>query len=121
MGYGWTGAWGGLHLAHRVSWHIFNGPIPDGMKVCHKCDNPPCVNPAHLFLGTHIENMEDMSRKGRRARMPGEKNPRAKLTEADVRHIRGSTLSTEELTARFGVSKSTIHAARSGTTWRHLT
>jgi HNH endonuclease len=74
-------------FAHRVSWEMHRGPIPDGMDVLHKCDTPPCVNPDHLFVGTHASNMADASKKGRMH--PGEKNGRARLTSpeqaADIR------------------------------------
>ena len=101
---------GGLS-AHRVSWVIANGPIPAGMCVCHRCDNPPCCNPAHLFLAPQNENLKDMTRKGRRRgpALSGEKNASAKVTEAQVREIRrryacGGILQ-RELAAEYGVSR----------------
>jgi hypothetical protein len=80
-----------VHLpAHRLSWELHFGPVPDGMFVCHHCDNPPCTNPEHLFLGTHGDNMADMYRKGRGRKrgLPGELSPAARLTAADVAEMR---------------------------------
>lgn len=71
-------------LAHRHAWALTNGPVPDGLDVLHRCDNPPCVRPDHLFLGTHTENMRDMTSKGRRAAMRGAESPNARQTD-DVR------------------------------------
>ena len=81
---------GRMQKAHRVAWRLYCGDIPDGMCVCHRCDVPLCVNPAHLFLGTQQENIADMVNKGRQQRVPrpGAKNTQAKITERDVREIR---------------------------------
>src|SRR5678815_3205705 len=78
----------GRKLAHRAAWERVHGPIPEGMHVLHKCDNPPCVNVRHLFLGTHADNMRDREQKGRANHPYGERSGKAKLTDADVRYIR---------------------------------
>jgi hypothetical protein len=107
-------------LAHRVSWILHNGEIPDGLYVCHKCDVRCCVNPNHLFLGTHKENAEDMVRKGRARGARGEAHFRSKLTRQQVIAIRLSTKSAHELASEFGVSPTNIWGIRGGNTWRHL-
>jgi len=100
--------------AHRISWMIFRGEIPDGMCVCHSCDTPLCVNPDHLFLGTRRENNQDAARKGRmRCWM-------AKLTASQVLEIRSSSESGADAARRYGVSKSTISDTRNGKRWRHV-
>lgn len=100
--------------AHRASWMIHNGDIPDGLFVCHKCDVRSCVNPNHLFLGTHAENIMDASRKGR---MKGWK---AILSESDVAEIRMSKAGRKELAARYGVRPCTISDIRSARSWRRV-
>ena len=76
-----------MRLAHRVSWFLLRGPIPDGMNVLHKCDNPSCVRLSHLFLGRHIDNMTDMKTKGRARGHRGDSNGRSKLCDQDIRRI----------------------------------
>lgn len=120
MGRGSRGS--GLCYAHRLSWILANGSIPKGVFVCHRCDNPGCVNPEHLFLGTQADNVQDMVAKGRGAR--GETHCCAKLSEEDVRAIRqayargGVTL--QELGSKHGVAHSTVSDAVHRKTWAHL-
>lgn len=111
--------YGPHQLAHRVSWEIHNGPIPMGLCVLHTCDNPPCCNPAHLFLGTRHDNVRDMDQKGRRGGC-GSTNKNSKLTEDVVREIRRSTETSAALARRFGVHNATVHRARFGNHWRHV-
>lgn len=114
-GYGIVGIVGSTtRLAHRVSWALTHGPIPAGLHVLHRCDNPPCCNPDHLFLGTHAENMQDMAAKGRAV---------TKLTAADVWAVRTALAwgVPPALLARFlGVGTTAISAIRCGRTWAHL-
>ena len=76
-----------LEFAHRFSYRIMIGPIPTNMCVCHHCDNPPCINPAHLFLGTKSDNNRDRDKKGRHRPLFGEQNGSCKLTRAEVAQI----------------------------------
>lgn len=111
-----------LVKAHRRSYECFRGPIPAGLMVCHKCDVPMCVNPDHLFIGTHHENMEDMTQKGRRWNLPssfGEKNGSAKLRREDVASIRAlkGAETQEDIARRFGVTRSAISLIHRGKIW----
>lgn len=105
---------------HRLSYEMAKGPIPDGMFVCHTCDNPSCVNPEHLFVGTPKDNVQDMVSKGRAKPGPplrGGANGNATLSEETVRQIRALPLSYRALSARFGVSKSQIARIKTGVAW----
>ena len=119
-GYGQLISHSRKHYAHRASYETFVGPIPDGMYVCHACDNVYCVNPAHLFLGTQKQNLEDMARKKRSTW--GERNPMAKLTSNDanlIRQMKSDGANTKELAKQFGVSKSNITAIIRKDRWNH--
>lgn len=109
-------------LAHRASWVLANGPIPDGLFVCHKCDVTLCVNPDHLFLGTHTDNMRDMAQKNRRAHnyLVGEAARNSKLTESQVKAIRQDTRVSGVVASEYGVSSSTIRYVRLGIRWNHV-
>ena len=126
---------GSQQYAHRVMWAIHNGPIPLSMYVCHTCDNPICVNPDHLFLGTARDNYHDMVGKGRRrttkgmktGRRPsvaGSNHPRAKLCEFDVKLMRAlfyqNGVSAVRLGLKFGVASRVAWSAIHGKTWSHV-
>lgn len=144
-GYGQIHVTSRVCYTHRVAYVLTCGEIPDGMFVCHHCDNPRCVNPKHLFFGSHADNMADMTRKGRRgltmhperiARgerhgsrthpekiMRGENNRNAKLTAAQVIEIRSLCASGEShraLSERFGIARRTINGIANNVSWRHL-
>ena len=108
--------------AHRLSWTIYNGDIPGGMCVLHRCDNGLCVNPRHLFLGTQLDNARDRSAKGRNNHPMGEAHPMAKISEAQVRAIRSEppSVSNQTMAAKYGLRYETIWKIRSGRTWQHV-
>ncbi len=106
--------------AHRVSWELHKGLIPDGQRVLHRCDNPPCVNPDHLFLGTQKENVQDCKTKGRLNRARGEKQGLAKLTENQIIAIRQSIKNLGLTALEYGISRSTVSAIRNKKTWKHV-
>jgi len=128
-GYGLLQCGGYKGYAHRFAYSAFNGPIPAGMSVCHRCDNPCCVNPDHLWLGTPSDNMSDCLSKGRHASQSGTANYAkgirqglAKLTPHQVSQIResGHIVSQRALAIRFGVSKTAINLVQRGATWKHV-
>ena len=108
-------------VAHRFAWLLSYGPVPPGMLVCHRCDNPLCVRPDHLFLGTHTDNMRDRNAKCRQAR--GEKGGNVTLTEQNVRDIRSwhaADIGPTEIARRLGVSRNTVKHVTLRHHWRHL-
>lgn len=146
-GYGRIKIKGKTAGVHRVAWEAFNGPVPQGLFVCHHCDNPPCVNPDHLFVGTNRDNMVDMCEKGRNGMQGhperhvfrlhpellliwksivarGESVGTAKLTESDVIEIRRLRRETGasylQIASAFGVTRSNVGAILRRKTWTHV-
>jgi hypothetical protein len=113
----------GVAQATAVSLGLRGVVVPAGMVVCHRCDNPPCVNPDHLFIGTHKDNSDDKIRKGRGNPVKGVGHYQARITDSDVISIRraykgGATL--KELSATYGLNTSAIGHVVVGRTWKHV-
>lgn len=130
---GYGGFWDGQRWthSHRMAHRLVNGPIPTGLVVRHRCDNPPCCNPAHLLLGTKRENSADMKERGRAGRGPGparqprgERHGHAKLTESDVRAMRSryaaGGVSMADIAREFGVAGATAREVIRGLIWAHV-
>lgn len=121
LGYGKITTRGKTYFTHRISYELHNGPIPDDLFVLHKCDTPPCCNPSHLFLGTHLDNIADKVSKERQQR--GERHAMAKLTEADVIEIRrlySNGVRQCAIAANFNTSDKNIHRIVKYQTWKHV-
>lgn len=112
-----------MEQAPRAAWQLAVGPIPEGLKVLHTCDNPPCCNPAHLYVGTIADNHADMVRRGRQVLPPiGERHWNSKLKEADVlaiRALKAQGVPTKDVAVMFGVNRSTIKIIIRGITWKN--
>ena len=108
-------------LAHRVSYYVNNEDQPiDEFIICHKCDNPSCINPTHLFAGTHVDNVRDMDEKDRRVcvHLRGSENPNSKLSWDDILEIRGSKESCRKLANIYGVSKTQVSRIKRKLAWK---
>ena len=121
-GYGRVRHEGRYIAAHRGSYIVYRGEIPEGMLVCHSCDNRICINPKHLFLGTYKDNMQDMVRKGRGRDQTGERSSTSKLTEIKVKVIRSAhpLINGNALANIFNVDPSTICDIRKRRSWKHI-
>ena len=121
-GYGSIKIDGKMTRVHRLSWILHNGVIPDGLCICHHCDNRKCCNPTHLFMGTRADNNYDMERKGRGRNLKGEKHGMAKLTLKQVKEIRKlhrkGYLNQADLAKRYGVNRTTIWEIIHRNNWR---
>lgn len=126
IGYGIVGYHGKAYKAHRLSWTINVGPIPDGLKVLHRCDVRNCVRPDHLFLGTQDDNMKDCATKGRIVSVPryGEQNARSKMTADGVRKMREiyarGGIGQKNLGKMFGVTAMTVNRIVRGQLWKQI-
>lgn len=123
---GYGTVWNGFKVvrAHRIAWTLAHGEIPSGMYICHRCDQPSCCNPAHLFTGTHADNMRDMAAKGRARTRRGAQHRRSRITENQAREIIAllsqNSLTLDQIGCLYGVSLSAIWCIKHGKTWRHV-
>jgi len=122
-GYGQIKIAGSPVQAHRLSWSMINGEIPEGMVIRHTCDNPSCVNPAHLLIGTHKDNIADKYARGRNPSQVGSDNNCSKLTESDVASIKDRLSIGErqrDIAEAFGITQSQVSNIATGKQWGHV-
>lgn len=119
-GYGCTTFHNVRMAAHRAAWIEVKGSIPEGLQVLHRCDNPRCIDPSHLFLGTNADNHQDKIRKGRQARNAGTKNGHAKLTPEQIAAIRSDPRKQGVIAAEYGIHQASVSDIKRGKSWRHL-
>lgn len=123
-GYGRFWLDGCTRYAHRVAWLLTYGPIPKKMCICHRCDNEPCCNPAHLFLGAYADNNTDRNQKGRSASEKGEDNPQSKITEEQVQAIRKEyatgRITQEKIACHYGLTQGCISLLVRRKRWNHV-
>lgn len=128
-GYGSVHFQGKERRVNRVAWMLHFGEIPARLEVCHRCDNPSCFEPSHLFLGTHSDNMRDAAQKKRIVALRGKDHWNARLTNSQVRQIRRlyktgpyyhGKLTAKEIAARFKISKATVYLIEKRVRWPHL-
>ena len=112
-----------IQQAHRISYELYYGEFDNNLFVCHKCDNPSCVNPDHLFLGTPQDNMTDKVKKSRQSNLIGSYNPNHKLIEEDIIEIKNLLLSgmkQKEIAQKYNVDRMTIYYIKYNKTWKHI-
>ncbi len=122
-GYGQIRIDGKKYGAHRVSWEMGHGPIPKEMCVCHTCDNPSCVRPSHLWLGTKKDNTQDARNKKRLRGNPngkGEEHPGSIVTESDVKRIRKDNRTQTVIAQEYGIKQSTVSLIKLRKRWKHI-
>lgn len=107
-------------LAHRIAYELKYGVFDNNLKVCHKCDNPLCCNPFHLFLGTNKDNTDDMFAKGRNASRIGGLNGNSKLTEKEALDIKYGNKTVSDLCKEYNIRNHIVYSIRSGTRWKHI-
>jgi len=119
QGYGICTKQHGTTRAHRISYLLTHGHIPEGALVLHSCDNPPCCNPAHLRLGTHRENQAEKASKSRA--MHGEAHPASRISDSQARQIFEDPRPFSAIAEQYGISQGAVSLIKSGKTWRHVT